>query len=97
MQKTVIGNMDITETADVLGEKGELGKHLSKMTPVSETVISILKMRETKEYQRREPNQSSEFLLIFFSALMPCFLLVFTLFLALFHLWTKVSTSWISP
>ena len=63
--RTMISNVDITETAEVLGEKDELGKHLSKMILVPETIISILKMRGPKEHQRREPNQSSEFLPIF--------------------------------
>lgn len=43
--RTLIGNMDTSETAGVLGQKDKLGKHLRKMMLVPETMSSIPKMR----------------------------------------------------
>lgn len=56
--RTMISNMDTIVTADAWGEKNELGKHLSEMVLVHETVVHILKMRCPEQQQKREGAQS---------------------------------------
>lgn len=92
--RAMISSVDITETAEVLGEQDELRRHPSKMILVPETVISILKMRGISGGSPTRHQNSFRF---FQCTHALFFLLVLILFLALFHFWTKVSASWISP
>lgn len=48
--------MDVTETADLLGEKDELGKQLDKMTLVTETVVPVLKLKRQAQPSVRIPS-----------------------------------------
>lgn len=92
--RTMIGNIDITETADVLGEKDELGRYLGKMMLVSETV--------SKQYPSDEEDRTSEkgaqpvFRIpsYLFSSLVPCSLCLSLHFLQLYSMsGTKISAS----